>query len=192
MTPLLLIVGAAVGGAVVIARALLVDETRGRLRRRVTASVEATIESLPPDVRDEWAEEWRADLEEVLAMPLTALAFARNLRLAARELVGDSVPVPSPVARKPLTGIDGFRGRWKARRQSAGLARRPGLVTLPRQWRGMRTGLAATGVSMVVSATITGVSAALSLGALAYYTLVAGVVVCAVGIGLRRARRRGR
>jgi hypothetical protein len=95
VTVLLVIAGAIVGAAIVIARALLVDETKGRLRRRVTESVEATIASLPPELREEWAEEWRGDLEEVLSMPLTALLFARNVRVAARELAGAQDVVPA-------------------------------------------------------------------------------------------------
>jgi hypothetical protein len=98
-----------IGGAfVLVIRALLVDETRGRIRRRVAASVEATIASLPQALQDEWGEEWRADLDELLVMPLTALLYARNLRAAARELVGEAL-VPVGAASSQVNRRGGVR-----------------------------------------------------------------------------------
>lgn len=76
-----------VGGiAVAVARALVVDEAKGQLRRRTAASVERTIDSMSLELQEEWAEEWRADLAKIESMPFTALRFAANLRRTAREL----------------------------------------------------------------------------------------------------------
>lgn len=120
MSALVVIVGVMVAALVVIGRALLVDETRGRIRRHATASVEATIASLPRELQDVWGEEWRADLQEVLSMPLTALLYARNLRVAARELVGDQGLVPAPASRtrgreRTTTRIERVLRGWTTR-----------------------------------------------------------------------------
>jgi hypothetical protein len=86
----------------IVLRALAVDEVRGRLRRRQTARLEATIESLPDEVKAEWADEWRAELASVIDMPLAAMMFVRGVRRSAYELVADPALVPSgaePTAR---------------------------------------------------------------------------------------------
>jgi len=72
-----------------LARALLVDEVRGRIRRRIAHHLEVTIASLSKELQDRWAEEWRADLAEVIQMPLEALKFARNVRRSAHQLAGE-------------------------------------------------------------------------------------------------------
>ena len=83
------------GLLVAIARAFAVDEARGYVQNRVRADVEATIASLPPELREEWGEEWRAELAAVISMPLTAIHFARGLRQAAARLSHEAAPAQS-------------------------------------------------------------------------------------------------
>jgi hypothetical protein len=83
---LLIVVGTLVALVAIIARTLAVDEVRGYIQRRITASVNAIIASLPPDLQQEWADEWRAELEDVISTPVTAALFARGLRRSAVEL----------------------------------------------------------------------------------------------------------
>lgn len=91
MTILLGLLGFAAAIALFAVRGLLGKEIQGRVERRITASVEATIASMPPELQAEWADEWRADLCELInKMPISAALFARNVRLSAKELV--SVP----------------------------------------------------------------------------------------------------
>jgi DNA-binding NarL/FixJ family response regulator len=78
-----------------IARAFAVDEARGYIQNRVRADVEGIIASLPPELREEWADEWREELAAVISMPLTAIRFARGLRQSAVLLVGQHEIVPA-------------------------------------------------------------------------------------------------
>ena len=50
------------------------------MQRHITASLDATIEMLPDELRAEWADEWRAELAAVITMPLTATQLVRALR----------------------------------------------------------------------------------------------------------------
>lgn len=102
MNPLVIFAGAVmllVGLLGLIAKALLVDEARGRLQRQIRADVEATIAALPIELQEEWGDEWRAELAAVISMPWTATKFARGLRQAADRLsdeatLGQSHQVP--------------------------------------------------------------------------------------------------
>jgi hypothetical protein len=90
-------IGAAVTLVLLVARTLAAKEVNGRIERRVRRHVEATIESLPPHLQEEWADEWRGELAAVIAMPLEAVRFARNVRRSAVQLVGEPALVPSRV-----------------------------------------------------------------------------------------------
>lgn len=59
----------------------------GTVRRRISDSVEATIAAMPPQLQNQWAEEWRAELAVMISAPLRAAVFARGLRHSARELI---------------------------------------------------------------------------------------------------------
>jgi hypothetical protein len=69
-----------------IARALAVDEVRGYIQRRIAASVDAIIASLPTDLQQEWADEWRAELGGLISTPIRAMLFVLGLRRSAFEL----------------------------------------------------------------------------------------------------------
>jgi hypothetical protein len=80
----------AVPTVVVIAlQSLAVDEVRGRIERYTIDAIETAIASLPPDLHDEWADEWRAELEAARSTPVTAVLLAQGLRCAAAELNND-------------------------------------------------------------------------------------------------------
>ena len=96
MSVLLIIVAGVVTMSLAILRRLAVDEVSGRLEKRISEHLEATIASMTPDLQGEWAEEWRAELAGVLSMPLMAVRCARGLRRSAKELMG--VPVLSILA----------------------------------------------------------------------------------------------
>jgi len=64
----------------------------GRIERRITECVEATIATLPPELQDEWANEWRAELATMISAPATAGLFARGLRRSASDLLADRAP----------------------------------------------------------------------------------------------------
>jgi hypothetical protein len=74
-----------------VVRSLAVDEIKGCVQSRMSASVEATIASLPDELQDEWAEEWRAELAANITMPLTTrssragCAAAHNSSLLTRH-----------------------------------------------------------------------------------------------------------
>ena len=86
MSILFVVVGSLAALAALIVRALAVDEVRGYIQRRIAASVDAIIASLPTDLQQEWADEWRAELDELISTPVTAALFARGLRRSALEL----------------------------------------------------------------------------------------------------------
>jgi hypothetical protein len=103
--------------AVLVARALAVDEIKGRIRLRTEASLEATITALPDQLQAEYAEEWRAELAVVITMPLTAAQFARGVRASARQLVADPALAPA--------GVDGqTSGRGRLQADAVGRAQR--------------------------------------------------------------------
>lgn len=191
----LLFIGGVLGGAfIVIARALLVDEASGRIRRRVKESVEATIVSLPRELQEEWAEEWRADLDELLSMPLTALIYVRNLRAAARELVGEWEPVPAPTdASAPFAGrarrlLHGRAQRASGQPWANRLARVPMMI-----WREVVRGIerVPTVVALGVSASVGVLMAMLgvvTIGKIATFASLLGGVSL-LGFGLARRRR---
>lgn len=101
MSVLLFILGVAVAFALTILRALAVDEIRGRVQRRIVASVEATIASLPEELRAEWADEWRSELASVISMPIEAIALARGLRKSASQLITDPIFAPAVAEIRP-------------------------------------------------------------------------------------------
>lgn len=78
MSTLLVIGGAVASFVLLVARALAIDEVRGRLQQRIAKGLEDTIESMPDALRAEWAEEWRAELAAVQAMPDAAARSARR------------------------------------------------------------------------------------------------------------------
>jgi hypothetical protein len=125
---LLPILGTLAACAAVVVRALAVDEIRGYIQRRITASVDATIESLPPDLREEWGDEWRAELSSIISSPVTATRFALGLRLSALELASKSAVVSGHSTERqgnqgtkgePPTGVDFSDRRRQAALQDA-------------------------------------------------------------------------
>ncbi len=92
MTALIFLAGGLLTILLLVARALFVDEVRGRGRRRVARHLEMTIASLSEELQERWADEWRADLAEVIEMPLEAMKFVRNVRRSARQLADEPGP----------------------------------------------------------------------------------------------------
>jgi hypothetical protein len=103
LTGALIALGVLMAIAVAMLRALAIEELHGHIRRRIEASVERTIASLPADLQEEWANEWRGELAATISMPLTAILFARGLRRTAYQLVG-----------KPNLAL-AAGARWRAR-----------------------------------------------------------------------------
>ena len=85
---------------VCVTRALMIDEIRGRIQRRIQTSLERTIASLPPELQDAWGAEWRAELAAVIEMPLSALRFVRGARRSTDHLV-DEWQIASQVGDHP-------------------------------------------------------------------------------------------
>ncbi|HTZ86151.1 MAG TPA: hypothetical protein VMB05_05735 [Solirubrobacteraceae bacterium] len=106
MNVLLPIVVTLAAGVITVVRALAVDEVRGYIQRRITASVDATIESLPPDLQEEWGDEWRAELSSVISSPVTAIKFALGLRLSALELASSALVSGHSTERGDNQGIN--------------------------------------------------------------------------------------
>jgi hypothetical protein len=101
---ILLTVLAFVGAiALVVARGLAVDEIKGRIQRRITTHLDATIAALPDELQAEWAEEWRADLAMNISMPVAAAQFVRGVRRSARELVHEPALVRPGLGNHPPT-----------------------------------------------------------------------------------------
>jgi hypothetical protein len=130
MNVLVAIVGLVAAFVLTILKALAMDEVRGRIRRYVSESVEATIASLPPELAAEWAEEWRAELAAVISMPVAAARLARGLRHSASQLMGEPPFAPidaragPPQSRSALKHVPLFlRSAWR-RREEEGNRRR--------------------------------------------------------------------
>ncbi len=114
MSALLVMAGSATAVALVIVKALAVDEVRGRIQRRVAERLEATIATLPPELQREWADEWRAELRTVISMPIAAARLARGLRLSASELAGERCHSGANLdARVPARSDERRRGMAK-------------------------------------------------------------------------------
>jgi hypothetical protein len=89
---------------VLVARGLLTDEIKGRVQKRTRAHLDATLDALPAEVRACWEEEWRAELDANLGLPVTAWQLVCGIRRTAAELVGDAAPAAAaqtPGARRP-------------------------------------------------------------------------------------------
>ncbi|HTA12714.1 MAG TPA: hypothetical protein VK765_04765 [Solirubrobacteraceae bacterium] len=109
---------AVVGLTLVVAKALAVDEARGRVQRRLSCHLENTIASLPEPLKDEWADEWRSELASIITMPLTAARFVRNVRRSAAQLVPEPALAPSrAVGSGHSTG--GWSAGWVYRQATA-------------------------------------------------------------------------
>ena len=86
MTPLLVVLGFIAALGLGVLRALVIDQVRGQIQRRIIASVESTIASLPAELQAEWGDEWRAELAAAMSMPFTAARYARGLHHSATRL----------------------------------------------------------------------------------------------------------
>jgi hypothetical protein len=107
MSALLVILNLVSVIAVFVARAVLMDEVKGRVQRRISARLEATIAELPAELRAEWAQEWRAELATIIAMPVSAARFVRSMRHAPRGLVGEPAPADVPQTIGVAAASDG-------------------------------------------------------------------------------------
>lgn len=162
----------------VVVRALAVDELKGRVQRRVTASVEATIASLPSQLQDEWAEEWRSDLAVVISMPLTAIVFARGVRLSAIQFVADPVLAPAAARRESPAQSTALLRSLAPRQRSAASA--PGRVAAIVR-RVSSPAAAATGSGILATPAVVASVDAVGFGALAPIVFLA-----AAGAATRR------
>jgi len=90
VTALFLTVGVLGSLVLIVLRSVVADEMKGRIQRIITGSLENTIAALPPHVQDEWADEWRAELAAIIAMPLSAAFWVRSVSRSTPQLVVDS------------------------------------------------------------------------------------------------------
>lgn len=103
--------------AVAVARALAIDEVKGRIQRRITARLDETIGALPDALQAEWADEWRAELASIITMPVSAAMFVRGVQRSAGVLVSEPSLVPASTQAAPPSG-------WRIRAQFPARARR--------------------------------------------------------------------
>jgi hypothetical protein len=99
-----------------VLRALAVDEAKGRIARRLEADVERTISSLPPELQEDWADEWRAEFAAVASMPFSAFRLAQGLRRSAEVLREQTEPALPRMERRAERGPEAAEGS----RRSAG------------------------------------------------------------------------
>ena len=68
-------------GSVVLAtaRGILADELRAWLHRRLTRRLDRMIAVLPPELRNEYGDEWRAEMATMASTPIYAWRFLRGL-----------------------------------------------------------------------------------------------------------------
>lgn len=93
MTAIVVVIAAFIGAlTLTVVKALAANEIKGRIERRITAHLDATIAMLPDEVQAQWAEEMRADLAACISMPITAMQFVRGVRLSAGQLIAQPVP----------------------------------------------------------------------------------------------------
>jgi hypothetical protein len=70
-------------------RSLVTKEIGGRFWRHVISTVASAIQKLPAEIRDDWTEEWWAELDAMSSMPLTAFVYAHELKLTATRLASN-------------------------------------------------------------------------------------------------------
>lgn len=102
MSILAVVLGAPLALLVLVLRSIATDEVRALIERHIADRVEASIAALPPELRDEWADEWRAELASMRSTPVRAAKFARGLRQSAVELTANSAHTGS--ARNAVAG----------------------------------------------------------------------------------------
>ncbi len=182
-TILLAIVVFVAGIAWMILRALVTDQVRGQVQRRITADVEATIAFLPAELQAEWAEEWRAELDAIITMPLTVTRFAHGLRECARDLI--SKPALLPVAATPGQQPYALNAKHRSTRTTLRAAGTKLDDMLGRSSRFVRVVVvfALAGVA-VAGAAVAVAGVAVAIEAVAVLLTVAIVVVAAVLIAL--------
>jgi hypothetical protein len=89
VTPELLATGLLGSLLLAMLRSTVVEELKGRVQRYVISRLETMLAALPPDLQAQWAEEWRAELAAIIAMPFSAVLWLRGIRRSARQLVED-------------------------------------------------------------------------------------------------------
>jgi hypothetical protein len=76
-------------------------EIVGHWERRTRARMEARIASLPQDIQAAWGKQWRSELDDLEAMPVTAARWAQGLRGKVSELIADPVAPPALAESRP-------------------------------------------------------------------------------------------
>jgi hypothetical protein len=204
MSVLLAILGSVGAIALLVARSLAVDEIKGRLQRRITASVEATIAALPDELQAEWGDEWRAELAAVITMPLSAARFARGVRASAHELIAAEAPAPAAIDNHASTiphSTQGTIAQWTQRAlrhllHSLGvLARRYGDAAaadggLFRFFRSVVSVVSIVGAGLATLGSVLGTDRLTMLGAVVTNlgALVLVTAACAALVSVRRWR----
>jgi len=97
---LLVILGAAIAFSGTIVRGLAGDELKGRLHRHTRYHVETAIASLPAEIEARRAAELRAELAEMISMPLTAAQWARRLRRSTTLIQATIASLPAEMQAK--------------------------------------------------------------------------------------------
>lgn len=190
MNFVLLIAGSAAAIAVLVGRALALDEIKGRVQRHITASLDATIDMLPDELQAEWADEWRAELAAVITMPLTAMQLVRGVRRSAHELLADPALAPAGIddqiraSKRIRVGVSIKR----AQRVQAGIAGALSGADWYVTCRLVGGGVASVGIGVVGLGGGGGV-VVVSVG-IGVLVVVGGVVVCVVDAASRRPSAR--
>jgi hypothetical protein len=145
--PLLFI--AVVVGAIIwaVAKALLLDEIRGRIYRRTQENVKTVLESMTPELQAEFESEWLAELDSVKSMPFSALRFARGVRQSAAELMCDPALAPAAVPRR--LGAAFGRSQRQGRRKFLGSA---GQGMLQQIWLWLRSSVVSVALNVTETA----------------------------------------
>lgn len=107
--------GAIVGSIVVaLGRALLIDETKGRVQRRAQRRLERAIRELPPDLQAAWSVTWREQFAAIVTMPLTAAQYVRAIRRLPRSLDEAELAVERAIASLPAEQREEWADEWRA------------------------------------------------------------------------------
>jgi cell division protein FtsW len=135
VTAVIVLVAGIVGGLVVaVIRALFVDEVKWILEQRATRRLDATIGGLPAEMRDRWADGWRAQFSSLVSLPLTALRFELAVRRMPGTLKSAEASLERTIAALSPELREAWADEWRA--ELASIAEDP--LTAARWARGIR------------------------------------------------------
>ncbi len=135
MSALLVIIATVLASLVTaLVRGVVVDELKRWLQMRATRRLERAIDQLPEDVREEWADSWRAQFATLMSLPLTALRFELAVRRMPGTLRSAEMSLERTIAALSPELRDEWADEWRA--ELASIAEDP--LTAARWARGIR------------------------------------------------------